>query len=381
MRALLAGSAGLVVYVLAGYPLLASLLAQLRPRPLRTVGDHLPRVSLIIAAYNEQDAIDAKLANAAVLEYPSDRLEVIVVSDGSDDDTAARAARHSGVRVLHHSERQGKAAALNRGAAAASGEILVFTDANNLLARDSVHALVRPFADPSVGCVSGRKTIDDGSGRSLDAAEGLYWRYEAAILRGEASFGSVSGVTGDLLALRRAAFERLAAGTINDDQAVALQAVAAGWRIAYAPEALSLERASATTAGESERRARIAGGRGQALWRLGPRVARRDPLYAWQLVSHKVLRLAIAPALATALLANLALVRRSRLEGALATGQLAFYALALVGWRADRRGRRSRWLFLPYYFCRMYGAGIRGLARALVRPTEELTRWQRVTRG
>jgi hypothetical protein len=203
---LLAGSLTLVAYVFAGYPAVAALLARLCPRPVHAHAGFTPKISLIILAYNEQDVIEAKLRNVAELDYPPERLEVLVVTDGSDDGTAERAGRTPGVSVLHRPERRGKLAAINRGVEASTGEVLVFSDANNLYSLNAIRELVRPLSDPAVGLVTGRKAIEAEGGSALDQVEGLYWRYESKIKEWESASGSVVGVAGEILAFRREAY-------------------------------------------------------------------------------------------------------------------------------------------------------------------------------
>lgn len=375
------GSGAVLLYVLLGYPLLAGLLARARPRPVNRERGFTPSVSLVIAALDEGDVIETKLANCLSLEYPRDRLEIIVVTDGSVDDTPAKAARFGGVTVLHEDVRRGKAAALTRAIDAARGEVLVFTDANNALVGDALLELVSPLADSTVGCVTGRKAIDDGSGRPLDVAESAYWRYEAAIRRWESRFGSVSSVNGELLALRREAVTRLSSSVVNDDLVLAMEAAISGWRIAYAERALSLEPASATTGAESTRRTKLVAGRWSTLRRLGPRLARKDPLLTWQLLSHKALRLVLPAATAGLLVGNVAAVRRRSWAPPLLGAQCAFYAAAAAGWRVERRGTRNLLTFAPYYFVRMNIATAEGCLQALRRTPASLALWERVERG
>jgi len=373
------GSVALVLYTFLGYPAIVALLARVRPRPVRSSPSFQPTVSIVILAYNEADVIREKLENTRALDYPGDRLEVVVVADGSDDRTAEVAAEVDGVRVLHEPERRGKLAAMNRGAAVAQGEILVFSDANNSYSPNALRELLAPFADPSVGVVTGRKAIDDGSGRPLDRAEGLYWRYESKIKEWETRAGSVTGVAGEILAFRRDAFPTPRPGTMNEDFAQAMLAALSGWRVVYASNALSLERASATVADEAVRRSRLVTGRGQALRALLPLAVRRNPRYAWQVASHKGLRPLVPFALVVAALSNAALARgRPWARGMLAL-QVAFYAVAAMGWGRERRGRRSRWLYLPYYFCRMNLATLVGVRNFAARRHEAV--WAKVRRG
>jgi poly-beta-1,6-N-acetyl-D-glucosamine synthase len=377
--ALLVGSLGLIAYTFAGYPALIAFWARVRPRPPRADSTFEPRISLIILAFNEADVIEARLANALELDYPRDRLELIVVTDGSSDDTPDRARQVPGVRLLHRPERGGKLAAMNRGAEQASGELLVFSDANNTYSVNALRELAAPFADPAVGMVTGRKAIDDGAGRPLDRAEGLYWRYESKLKTWESAVGSVVGAPGEIVAFRREAYASPPIGTMNEDFVQSLLVATSGWRSVYAPDACSLERASATIADEATRRSRLVTGRSQALRRLLPHLLRRNPTYAWQVISHKGLRPFVPWALATAALSNLLLLRGRSWPRWLGVAQVGFYAASVIGWHDTRAGRRRSWTYLPFYFCRMNVATLRGLRDFAVGRQEHV--WARVRRG
>jgi cellulose synthase/poly-beta-1,6-N-acetylglucosamine synthase-like glycosyltransferase len=370
---------GLVAYTFAGYPALAAALARLRPRPVRADPDFEPDISLVILAYNEEDVIEERLRNCLALDYPPERLELLVAADGSDDATPRLARAHGGARVLHRPERQGKLAAMHHAFEETRGEIVVFSDANNRYSPTALRELAAPFADPQVGAVTGRKAIDDGSGRALDRAEGLYWRYESKLKEWESRIGSVAGVAGEILAFRRAAFPDTPPGTMNDDFAQALLVASAGWRVVYSPRAVSLERASATLEDEAIRRSRLVTGRGQALTRVLPRLARRNPSLAIAVLSHKGLRPLVPWALAAAAVSNLRLARERRWARAALACQTCFYTAAAVGWRQERAGRGTRALYLPYYFCRMNLATVRGLT-GFIRGRHEAV-WMRVRRG
>jgi len=374
-----AAAVGLIVYTLVGYPAIMAALARVRPRPVRADPGFEPSVSLIVVAYNEADVIAGRLENCFALDYPRDRLEILVAADGSDDDTAAIAGRFPDVHVLHRPERDGKLAAMNRAAAAAHGEVLVFSDANNRYEPAAVRRLVAPFADPAVGSTTGRKAIDDGSGRALDAAEGLYWRYESRLKEWESRIGSVTAVAGEIIAFRREAFPSAPPGSITEDFVQAMLVAADGWRVVYVPDAVSLERASATVGDEAVRRSRLVTGRGQALARLLPLLARRDPALVWRVISHKALRPLVPWALVAGAASNLSLARGRRWARAAAIGQAGFYSAAVAGWRFERAGRRSRLLYLPYYFCRMNLATVAGAWRFLTGRHEAV--WARVERG
>lgn len=378
-EAICASSMLLVAYTFAGYPAIIALLARLHPRPVRPDRAALPSVTVIVVAHNEQDLIEQKLRDTLALDYPADRLEVVAVCDGSDDETAARAARVDGVTVLFEGPRRGKLAAMNRAFDATHGDVVVFSDANNRYSPNALRELVAPLADPAVGVVTGRKAIDDGSGRALDRAEGLYWRYESKIKVWESAVGSVCAGVGEMLAFRREAYQRPPAGMLTEDLVQVMLAVADGWRVIYVPDAVSLERASTTTQDEALRRARLMAGAWQATWKVLPLLARRRPGVAWQLASHKVTRLLVPYALVAIAVSTLRLVPSTRWARWLLAGQSAFYASALAGSRLERSGRRNRWLYLSYYFCRMNLAGLSGTVKILSENTGGI--WERVPRG
>lgn len=369
----------MVAYTFVGYPAIIAVLARLCPRPVRRDDFYRPTVSFIIAAHNEADVIEAKLRDTLELEYPHDRLDLVVVADGSEDATAARAARFEGVRVLYERERRGKLAAMLRGVEQTDGEILIFSDANNRYTRDALLELTSPFADPAVGVVTGRKAIDDGTGRPLDQAEGLYWRYESKLKEWESAAGSVTAASGEILAFRRRAFPRLPFDALVEDLAQILLAALQGWRVVYAPRAVSLEPASATIDDESTRRTRLVAGRWQVIARVFPLLVRRQPRLAWQLASHKLTRPIIPAALVVFAASNLSLARESRWGRAVAAAHLGFYLAAVHGWIADRSGRRNRVTYLPYYFCRMNIATAQAPLSLLAR--RQKIAWTRVKRG
>jgi poly-beta-1,6-N-acetyl-D-glucosamine synthase len=379
MPRLLAVSLGLVAYVIAGYPLLVGLLARVKPRPLRSDAGHRPTLSLVVVAYNEAAVIEEKLRNCAQLDYPADRLELIVIADGSDDGTPDRVRAAGGVTLLFEPQRRGKLMAMNRAARHARGEIIVFSDANNLYSRDALLELAAPFADPAVGVVTGRKAIADDTGSVLDETESLYWRYESQIKAWENAAGSVTGVAGEILAFRRESYPELDTGMMNDDFVQAMTAAARGWRVAYAPAAISLERASASIEDEAIRRARLVTGRLQAMGHVLPSLTARDPQLAWQVVSHKGMRPLVPGFLLVALLSSATLARRRPWGWAIVAGQAAFAGAALAGWRGERSGSRQRLTYLPFYFVRMNVATVRGIRDFLGGQREAV--WQRVERG
>lgn len=356
--------AALACYTYAGYPLLLGL-ATLGRRPLRHPATHRPRVSVVVAAYDEEAVLARKLENTLALRYPAERLQIVVAADGSSDRTAAiaRSFASRGVVTSHRSERRGKAAAIGNAVALADGEVLVFSDANNAYAPDALEALLAPFADPTVGAVSGAKRILE-EGDDLGASEGLYWRYESWIKERESRLGSTVAVAGEILAVRRDAFRPPPVGTINDDLWIALDLLARGYRILYAPGARSWERVSPTLGEEAERRSRIVAGRFQALALLGRRLPWRRPGLVWRLVSHKFLRPLVPFMLLAMLLGNaLWLTGGSAAARTAAAGQLALLALAALGPTGVLPGPMGRVAFLAAFLLRSNLAAVAGLVR------------------
>ena len=277
----------LILYSYAGYPLLLLLRAALQRRTDRDRRPFEPTVTMLIVAHNEESVIEAKLKNCLSLDYPKDRLEVLVASDGSSDRTEAIVAGFAdrGVRLLSLPGPRGKPAALNRAVAEGHGEILVLCDARQTLAPDSIRELVQHFADPRVGAVSGELHLGeaDGAGRGVD----LYWKYEKLIRRTESQIDSTVGVTGALYALRKELFRPLDPRIILDDVAIPMDVVQAGLRVLFEPGARVFDRASNASDTEYRRKLRTLAGNYQLVflepWLLDPR---RNRLW-WQFVSHK----------------------------------------------------------------------------------------------
>ncbi|MBI5157915.1 MAG: glycosyltransferase family 2 protein [Acidimicrobiia bacterium] len=357
-----------VAYTYAGYPLLVTLVGRLRPEPI--YGDHTPKVTLIVAAFNEAAVIGDQLRRIAALDYPADLLQVIVAADGSDDATADIARSFPGIEVVHRLERAGKMAAIQRAMEWATGDVIVTTDTNNRLRTDALRLLVAPFADPSVGAVTGRKVVGGEGG--LGFGEGMYWRYEAHIRRMETRIGCTVGVNGELFAIRREAFAVAPAGTINDDQWLAHHAMVGGWNVVFRPEAVSEETVSASAADEAERRSRMVAGQFQVFSGLHRQLPWRRPVVAWMLLSHKVFRPLVPLGMLAALAASIAAVVVSPAGNALhlaapwnqitLAAQAAFYAAAALGERLPRLGGIG---YLPRFLVMQNLATLRGMWRHL----------------
>lgn len=348
----------LIVYAYAGYPAILALGPRAkRDEALSTGNDaaappfEVPLVTLIIPACNEERWIARKIENTLALDYPSARLEIIVASDGSTDATVeiARAYECRGVAMAIFPSRVGKQEILNRLVPQAHGEIIAITDANALLAPDALTQLTRPFADPRIGCAIGRRlcVVQERSIQSV--AESIYWRYESWIKHAEARWHSCLAATGQLYAVRRELFPRVA--RVGEDFYIPMKVLAStGRRVAYVPEAVASIPAAATLSVEFERKTRAHVAFLIALPLLGEILLPwRSPVW-WRFISHHVLRMLVPLAMLAVFVSSAALARESRTYSYVLLAQLFFYVFALVGWRLAARGRRPKIFYLPFYF-------------------------------
>jgi cellulose synthase/poly-beta-1,6-N-acetylglucosamine synthase-like glycosyltransferase len=363
-------SFGLVLYTYVLYPAVLAAAGAFARAPRRTAGTPAasagsgwPAVSLVIPAFNEEDHLPGKLCNLAELDYPGDRLETIFVSDGSTDDTdriLAR-ARLPHFRLLRVPERRGKPNALNLAVRAARNDILVFSDAATLFARDAVKKLVGRFDDPRVGVVCG--TLEFLHTPDSKHTEGLYWRYESALRRAEARIGAALNGSGAIYALRHACYRELPTDAILDDLLVPMTARKLGFRIEYEPEARAREPVAASPAGDFIRRARLAAGGFRSLPRLAA-CAATSPLALCAFVSHKLLRWLVPIFLLAALGSSIFLASRPFYRFAL-LAQCAFYLWALAGMMFRRQLRCYRFALAGYFVVAMNAALLVGFARSL----------------
>jgi cellulose synthase/poly-beta-1,6-N-acetylglucosamine synthase-like glycosyltransferase len=352
VRALFWTSVFLVVYPYFVYPALLVLLRRVAPRPARKAPIE-PTVSLLVAAFNEEDVIAAKIENAMALDYPVDRLETVVASDGSNDGTnaiASRLADGNRVRLLAFPTNRGKLMALNDAVSQLTGEIVVFSDASCMLEPESIRVLVSNFADPSVGAVSGAYLVRNPGQSALGKQEDFYWRFETSLKAAEGEVSSTLGAHGALYAIRRELYPFPEKGLINDDFVIPLRIVARGFRAVYEPGAVAVEEAHEMEG--FRRRVRIATGNIQQLGELPRLLLPPRPLPLFFFISHKAMRLLVPLAMLTCLVANLFLLS-SPVYGALLIAQLAFYALAIGGAAFPLRPRLLR---LPYYFAMVNAA-------------------------
>ena len=332
-----------------------------------------PSITLVVPAHNEERHLPAKLDNLRALDYPRDRLQIVLVSDGSTDGT---------VRILEevndpHIEtvllpvRAGKPTALNYGVARARHDILVLSDAATLFRADALRNLVRHFVDPRVGVVCGALEFR-GSAES-QRTEGVYWDYEKMLRLMEGRLGATLTASGAIYAARRSCYPTLAPDVVVEDLIVPMHARRLGYQVAYDPEAVATDVAAPNVAGEFARRVRVAAGSFRALGQLA-RVP-LDPLTSFAFISHKLLRW-LLPFMLIGLLASSACLSADPWYRVAFVGQVAFYAWAAMGWCLRRRVAGMHFALMAYYLLAMHVAFLVGLARALAGRNEVV--WRRV---
>ena len=381
----------IVFYAYLGYGILLYLLVRLkrlfRSSKREEPGTYEPDVTLFIAAYNERDYVAGKVKNSLELDYPREKLHMMWITDGSDDGTPDLLKQYEGLEVTHLPERNGKIGAMNRGMKLVRTPIVIFSDANTMLGRESVRRIVRLFSDPKVGCVSGEKRIiSKDKDTAAGAGEGLYWKYESALKRWDAELYSVVGAAGELFAIRTELYEEVEGDTLLDDFMISLRVAQRGYVIQYDPEAYAIEHASANVREELKRKIRISAGGIQSIIRLRSLLnIFRYGVLSFQYISHRVLRWTLAPlSLLLMLITGFILALD---EGLFNFGlysvifwlQVAFYLAALMGWYFENRSVRVKVLFVPYYFFIMNLSVFLGFKRYLSRA--QSVNWERVKRG
>jgi cellulose synthase/poly-beta-1,6-N-acetylglucosamine synthase-like glycosyltransferase len=338
---------------------------------------HAPKVTLLVSAWNEAPVIGKKIENSLSLDYPPDKLEILVGSDGSDDGTDEIVASFEEPRVqLSTAPRMGKVGVLNRLVPQARGEILVFSDANTLFDPAAIRMLVRHFQDPSVGLVCGRLRLYNPSREGYE--ESTYWTYETFLKFMEGKWGAVMGANGGIYALRRDLWEPLPGNTVVEDFVVAGRCILRGKKVIFDPEAVAYEETTEDYGKERARRTRIAAGNFQALASLRELLLPSRPFVAFAFLSHKVLRWLAPFFLLGAFVSNFFLADRSP-YGLTLLAQLGFYGLALAGYLGYRRGMLGGAASTARYFTEMNWGILQGFFRWL-RGSQRVT-WDRTARN
>ncbi|MEG1607332.1 MAG: glycosyltransferase family 2 protein [Mucinivorans sp.] len=364
-------AAFVVFYTYIGYGILLYLLVRikeaLKKPQSKTLPEHLPEVTLLIAAYNEQDIVQHKMTNTLLLDYPTQLLKIVWVTDGSTDSTNEHLKAYPQVEVLFNAPRQGKSAAVNRAMNFIHTPIVVFTDANTMLCKEAIKEMVTEFTDPKVGCVAGEKRVSRPELGNASSTEGAYWRYESLLKSLDYRLYSTVGAAGELFAIRTELYVKLTSDTLLDDFVMSMTIAQRGYKIAYCQKAYAVESSSQDISQEAKRKVRIAAGGLQSITRL---YALLNPfrygVLSFQYISHRVLRWSVAPILFFALLPlNIILAwsyNWNWLYSVILVLQLLFYALATAGWMANKRQIKNKLFFIPYYFLFMNLCVIEGFA-------------------
>ncbi|MCD6505949.1 glycosyltransferase family 2 protein [Candidatus Poribacteria bacterium] len=362
-----------IIYTYFGYPLTLLVLSRFKTALPRKSYNRHPLVSVIISAYNEEKVIGAKLRNLLDQEYPKDKLEVIVVSDGSTDDTDIIVQRFPDPRVklIKLPERGGKPRALNVGVSHARGEIILFSDSRQLYARNSIKEIVANFNDESVGAVSGELCLVEGpdyqSGGLNETTEsiGIYWKYEKLLRKLESRMDSVVGATGAIYAIRRELFHPIAEDIILDDVLIPMRVALQGYRVVFEPKAKAFDPIAPDPKREFIRKVRTLAGNFQLFLRFKELYNPFRNRLLFQMISHKVFRLLVPFALIFAFILNASLISTAPFYKGALIAQLLLYLAALSGHLTSHHGNLKPWRFLsiPYTFLMLNTAVMVGLYR------------------
>ena len=346
----------LLLYTFIGYPLLLRVIAAFMPKHHNIYESCQPSVSIVLSVYNEEAVIRQKIENFLALDYPDDKLEFIIISDCCDDRTEEiiRAFSNPRIKLLVQTERSGKTKNLNRGVADAQGDIIIFTDANSIFNRDAVAKLVRHFADPSIGLVSGKSVyFDPATGNT--STGGAFRRYEDFIKSSESRIVSIIGADGAIYALRETLYEPLRPEFINDFLHT-IQVVIKGYRAISDDDAICREETVEGGGGEFRRQTRIMA----QSWlifstQIGLLLKSGKFLYAWQLINHKFIRWVTIPVMALLLISSGLLADEQTLPMIVFTILVVFLIMGVLGHYVKLRG-----LEIPYLFLIVHCAAISG---------------------
>jgi poly-beta-1,6-N-acetyl-D-glucosamine synthase len=365
-----------LLYTYLGYPLLIAALGVLRSRRVTRM-PIVPSVSVLVAAYNEERCIAKKVSNCLSLDYPQERLEIVVGSDGSTDGTAdtVEAFANDRVRLVRFDARRGKAAILNDLVPSLAGDIVMLSDARQTYAPDAVRELVKNFADPAVGAVSGELHLVDDARSTVGSGLGLYWLYEKWIRRSESAFQSTVGGTGAIYALRKSLFRPIPVDTLLDDVVIPMNVVRQGYRMVFDSHAVAFDHVSRSRHQEFARKVRTIAGNFQLFartrWILNPF---QNPIW-FQTISHKGMRLFAPVGMLLLLGLSAALAPGSWFYTSALGAQVAFYVLALAGFVLEKMGRSNRAVSACYVFCLLNATTLVSFYRFVTR--SQRAAWER----
>jgi len=366
----------LIAYSYLGYPVILMILGFRKGKKV-SKGEITPTASLLILAYNEEKIIRKKIENSLDLDYPRDKLEVVVASESTDaTNEIVREYAEQEITLYSFKGREGKQATIYRVTPLLKGEIVIFSDANALYQRDAITKLVRNFNDPRVGCVSGELKYVNSQEVSIGKTEGLYWKYEVFTKKLESRIGSVLGANGSIYAIRKKLYTPISKHR-GDDFEIPIKIAQKGYKVVFEPEAISFEKVSTRTREEFKRKVRIiAWVWKSALILLKDSVKSFDGLLIFQLISHKLLRWLVPMFLALLFISNVFLAS-SFFYGTLLLVQLGFYLLGFLGYIEDKRGRKlNKIIGVVYYFCMVNLAAFLGFHKFVFKRQGNI--WEKV---
>jgi biofilm PGA synthesis N-glycosyltransferase PgaC len=362
----------ILFYTFIGYGILLYLLVKIRQaikgyRISTKELSNLSSITLIVAAYNEEKIIGDKILNTFSLDYPPDKCSYIFITDGSSDDTPEIVSRYRQIKLMHREERKGKVSAIHRAMQEVTSDIVVFTDANTMLNKDALVNIAKHYSDETVGAVAGEKRVSISDNSDATAGEGIYWKYESFLKKLDSELYSVVGAAGELFSIRTKLYQPIKEDTILDDFMISLLIASEKYRVAYEPDAYAVENGSANTKEELKRKVRIAAGGIQSIIRLKKLLNPfLYPVLSFQYISHRVLRWTVTPfCLMAAFVLNIIIVlqNNSEIYTYILLGQTIFYMAAVIGWLFESRQMKLKLFFVPYYFCLMNYAVLKGMAR------------------
>ncbi len=364
---------GLLIYSYFGYTLLLLFISIIKKaftsKKENNPEQDLPNVTIVVAAYNEENNINDKVKNTLQQDYPQDKIVHLWVNDSSSDTTKELLLRYPEITLLNQPERKGKIAAINLAMPFVKTSITIFSDANAMLSTNAIRKIIEPFSNQKVGCVAGEKRIQLNSLENAAATgEGIYWRYESFIKKIESDCGSTLSATGELYAIRTELFEEIDSNTILDDFVISTNVIKKGYLVKYVPDAQASEKASENILEEKKRKVRIAAGSFQALFRniafINPF---KYPMFSLQFFSHKILRWFVLPIslFLIPILNVLILIYNSQNPIYIITllVQALLFIGIIVGWLLKDKKISAKWIFLSYYLFMMNISIIQGFIR------------------
>ena len=375
-------SIGGLAAIYAGYGIVIVLINKFsrKQHEIKLREELMPEVAVLIAAFNEDEIIAGKIENTLLLNYPANKLHIYVISDGTTDRTNEIVSTYKNVTLLYQPARKGKSAAINRAMPFVEQPITIFTDANVMIDKEAIRAIVKHYVRTKVGGVSGEKVVMHDERASAASTEGLYWKYESFLKKQDALLYSVAGAAGEMFSIRTALFEPIPEDTLLDDFTIAMNIIRKGYQVKYEATALACENPSLNINEEYKRKVRIAAGGIQTTLRcldiLNPR---EYGIFAFQFLIHRVSRWTIAPVLiVTAFISNLLLIKESDVYLELFVLQLVFHIAALTGWYLGNRNIKIKALHVPFYFEFMHYCVVMGWIRYF--KGNQKAAWQKATR-